>query len=653
MSSDALEAFWTSGAPLRQAMPGYQIRPSQVEMSRWVQDALEDGQTRVIEAGTGIGKTFAYLAPVLLGSRRVIISTATLALQDQLMDRDIPTLQDALGVRREVALLKGRGRYLCRYRFLQSEQDLWFSDRASLGRIRPWMEQTRSGDLSECATLSDAPDLIARITSSGDNCLGQECPEVRSCHVLKARRAAMDAEVVVVNHHLLFADMALREDGFGELLPGADAIVVDEAHQLEDVATQYFGVAVSNYRVDELVRDGLRVLGAKSIAEREKAADLRQALTQVEAAARELFTSLQFRRPGTSTRAREGGGLFDERLRLTEGVLEVVGESGLLLTEALGRVEAVIAGLKEPGEDVRGLARRAGELREHARFLLRATDPGFVFFLEIRGRGVFLRATPIDVAALVREHLLERPRTVVLTSATLAVNGSFEYVRGRLGITAAEEIRLPSEFGHATQSLLYLPRKMPDPRSPEFVAEAAREVVEILGHSEGRAFVLFTSYANLREVHARIAPLLPYPLLVQGEAPRTQLIDRFRRTPNAVLLATSSFWQGVDVVGEALSCVIIDKLPFASPGDPIVQARIEAINEAGGDAFRDYQVPLAILTLLQGLGRLLRHRTDRGVLAILDPRLRSMGYGRRFLDSLPPAPITHRIEDVARFFAPA
>jgi ATP-dependent DNA helicase DinG len=329
----------------------------------------------------------------------------------------------------------------------------------------------------------------------------------------------------------------------------------------------------------------------------------------------------------------------------------VVGESGLLLTDALGRMEAIVGALKEPGEDVRGLARRAGELREHARFLLRATDPGFVFFLEIRGRGVFLRATPIEVAALVREHLLERPRTVVLTSATLAVNGSFEYVRGRLGVDAATEIRLPSEFDYRTQSLLYLPRKMPDPRSPEFVAEAAREVVEILGHSEGRAFVLFTSYANLREVHARIGPLLPYPLLVQGDAPRTQLIDRFRRTPNAVLLATSSFWQGVDVVGEALSCVIIDKLPFASPGDPVVAARIEAINEAGGDAFRDYQVPLAILTLLQGLGRLLRHRSDRGVLAVLDPRLRSMGYGRRFLESLPPAPITHRIEDVARFFA--
>jgi ATP-dependent DNA helicase DinG len=434
------------------------------------------------------------------------------------------------------------------------------------------------------------------------------------------------------------------------VIPQAPILVVDEAHQLEDVATQYFGVAVSNYRVDELVRDGLRVLGAKTIAEREKAADLRAALTQVESAARDLFTSLQFRRPGTSTRTREGGGLFDERLRLTEGVLDSVGESGLLLTEALGRIEAVIAGVKEPADDVRGLARRAGELREHARFLLRATDPGFVFFLEIRGRGVFLRATPIDVAALVREHLLERPRTVVLTSATLAVNGSFEYVRGRLGIEDAEEIRLPSEFDYRTQALLYLPRKMPDPRSPAFVSEAAREIVEILGQSEGRAFVLFTSYANLREVRARISPLLPYPLLVQGEAPRSQLIDRFRRTPNAVLLATSSFWQGVDVVGEALSCVVIDKLPFASPGDPIVQARIEAINEAGGDAFRDYQVPLAILALLQGLGRLLRHRSDRGVLAILDPRLRSMGYGRRFLDSMPPAPITHRIEDVERFF---
>ncbi len=624
-------------------------------MAEAVDRVIDTGGVLLAEAGTGTGKTLAYLVPAVLSGHRQIVSTGTKNLQEQILEKDLPLVRRALGREVTATVMKGRGNYLCLHRyesFVTSPAAKSPADRVAVALVEAWLPHTETGDRAEVEELPEDVGFWADISATTENCLGSECPRYADCFVVKMRQRAAESDVVIVNHHLLCADAAVRRHSFGEVIPQAPVLVVDEAHQLEDVATQYFGVAVSNYRVDELVRDGLRVLGAKSIAEREKAADLRQALTQVEAAARELFTSLQFRRPGTSTRAREGGGLFDERLRLTEGVLDVVGESGLLLTEALGRVEAVVAGLKEPGEDVRGLARRAGEVREHARFLLRATDPGFVFFLEIRGRGVFLRATPIDVATLVREHLLERPRTVVLTSATLAVNGSFEYVRGRLGIAAAGEIRLPSEFDHATQSLLYLPRKMPDPRSPEFVAEAAREVVEILGHSEGRAFVLFTSYANLREVRARIAPLLPYPLLVQGEAPRTQLIDRFRRTPNAVLLATSSFWQGVDVVGEALSCVIIDKLPFASPGDPIVQARIEAINEAGGDAFRDYQVPLAILTLLQGLGRLLRHRTDRGVLAILDPRLRSMGYGRRFLDSLPPAPITHRIEDVERFFAP-
>jgi len=307
--------------------------------------------------------------------------------------------------------------------------------------------------------------------------------------------------------------------------------------------------------------------------------------------------------------------------------------------------------MKEASEDVQAVARRAGEIREAVRFVLRAVDPAFVFFLEIRGRGVFLRATPIDVSAIVRQHLLDRPRATILTSATLAVNGSFAYVKSRLGILDGQELRLPSEFDFQRQALMYLPRAMPDPRSADFVVSAAREIVELLFKTQGRAFVLFTSYANLREVQARISGLVPFPMLVQGDAPRSVLIEEFRKTANAVLLATSSFWQGVDVVGEALSCVIIDKLPFASPGDPVVQARIEAITESGADAFQTYQVPLAILTLLQGLGRLLRHRNDRGVLAVLDPRLRTMGYGRRFLESLPPAPITHRIDDVERFFA--
>jgi ATP-dependent DNA helicase DinG len=333
--------------------------------------------------------------------------------------------------------------------------------------------------------------------------------------------------------------------------------------------------------------------------------------------------------------------------------MAAVGDEGLGLIAALDALEADIALATNVGEEVLALARRAGELRAHLRVLLRADDAAFVYYLEVRGRGVFLRAAPIDVSAIIREVLLDRMQATVLTSATLTVDGAFDYVRARLGIARAQELRLASEFDYARQSVLYLPRRMPDPRSPQFGPSAAREVLEILKRTRGRAFVLFTSYANLREVHRIASAELEYPLLVQGTAPRSALLRDFKATPNSVLLATSSFWQGVDVVGDALSCVIIDKLPFASPGDPITAARIEAINARGGSAFAEYQIPLAILTLKQGLGRLLRHRQDRGVLAVLDPRLRTMGYGRRFLASLPPAPVTHDLAAIERFFADA
>ena len=337
-------------------------------------------------------------------------------------------------------------------------------------------------------------------------------------------------------------------------------------------------------------------------------------------------------------------------MRLSEEGLDFAGETGLMLTSTLDALEGAIRLVKEASEDLQNVGRRAAELRDQLRFLLRINDPSYVYFLEIRGRGVNLKASPIDVSSIVRELLLDRMHATVLTSATLAVNGSFGYVRGRLGISGAEEVRLPSEFDYKTQSLLYLPRRMPDPRDSSFNTRVGDETIEILQRTEGRAFVLFTSYAAMRVIEARVSATLPYPLFVQGTAPRHVLLERFKQTPNAVLLATSSFWQGVDVVGEALSCVIIDKLPFASPGDPITAARIEAINARGGDAFGEYQVPLAILTLLQGLGRLLRHRTDRGILAILDPRLQTMGYGRRFLASLPPSPITRNLDDITRFF---
>jgi ATP-dependent DNA helicase DinG len=378
--------------------------------------------------------------------------------------------------------------------------------------------------------------------------------------------------------------------------------------------------------------------------------ELRHAITRVDDHSLTFFGALQM--------ARHARGGFEERLRIGPGWFGDVLDDGLGLIAALGGLADQMkkrAGTDEsgaqPNEDAETLSRRSAELREHLTFLLEANDPAFVYFLETRNRGVFLRAAPIDVSKIVREMLFDRMRATVMTSATLTVEGSFDYVKGRLGVPEADSLRVPSEFDFTEQAILYLPRQMPQPKSPQYADAVAREVLDLLHRSEGRAFVLFTSYAMLRTVRDRVEPQLPYPVIVQGTAPRSTLLQLFRSTPNAVLFATSSFWQGVDVVGEQLSCVIIDKLPFASPGDPITAARIEAINAEGGDAFQDYQVPLAILAMLQGLGRLIRHRTDRGVLAVLDPRLKTMGYGRRFLDSFPPAPVTQNPEAITRFFA--
>jgi ATP-dependent DNA helicase DinG len=475
------------------------------------------------------------------------------------------------------------------------------------------------------------------------------------------RQRAAASDLVIVNHHLLCADAALRQNAYGEVIPSVAHAIVDEAHQLEDVATQHFGVAVSTYRLEELARDAERVV-ARAI-ERPKDRDrIGQAIDALRESGRAFFANLavvhrqeegaRADRPWGTTRAR------DERTRASESSITAAGESATSLVDALDLLESALSGLdvshapeRLADEDVLALARRARGLADDLRFLTRAGDPDYVYFVERRGRGIFLRAAPIDVSAIVRELLVDRMRTTVLTSATLAVDGGFSYIRERLGIKRAAEIRLPSEFDFERQAILYMPPRMPDPRSPDFTSAAGREVVEILRRTRGRAFVLFTSYASMQAVHAMAELALDYPILLQGTAPRRQLLDRFRITPHAVLFATSAFWQGVDVAGEALSCVIVDKLPFAAPNDPITSARIEAIRARGGEPFSDYQVPLAMLTLQQGLGRLIRHRTDRGLLAILDPRLRTKGYGRRFVAALPPARVVDGLQAVEAFFA--
>jgi ATP-dependent DNA helicase DinG len=694
--------FSTAGG-LARTLDGYEPRDGQRLMAEAVASIIDNGGTLLAEAGTGTGKTLAYLVPAILSGRRVLVSTGTKNLQEQIFFKDLPLLKQALDTTFTATLMKGRGNYLCLHRwelFKESESFGSFGGFGSFqgfgsfgsfsfdespkerreaserrersehsGRsersvfipiIDAWLRRTETGDRAELRELPENVPLWKHIAAEADTCLGTECPHYDNCFVTRLRRQAAESDVVIVNHHLLCADASVRHSAYGEVIPTCSTLVVDEAHQLEDVATQYFGCSVSAFRVDDLVRDVERL--APFVAQGEHIA---RTVAAVAHGARLFFSGLALDRSLTASVG------MDTRLRYTAESLADHVEEGMALAEALEELAAAlaVAAPPEPNEDdatptsdagnavdaLEALQRRSAELSRDLRFLLKAADADFVYYVEARQRGrdwsrLFLRASPIDVSRIVQEALFDRMRAAVLTSATVAVEGSFEYVKGRLGIRHAEELRVTSEFDYTSQALLYLPRRVPSPKAPSFAEAAARQVVEIVKRSRGRAFILFTSYNVLRTVQRLVEMALPFPILVQGSAPRTELLERFRTTPNAVLLATSSFWQGVDVAGEALSCVVIDKLPFASPADPVTAARIEAINARGGDAFVDYQVPLAILTLKQGLGRLIRHRSDRGVLAVLDPRLRTMGYGRRFLASLPPAPVTDDLDAVERFF---
>jgi ATP-dependent DNA helicase DinG len=653
-----ISLMFAEGGPLARALAGFEPRDGQRQMATAVADVIERGGTLLAEAGTGTGKTLAYLIPAILSRQRVLVSTGTKNLQEQIFFKDLPTLQDALGVPFTATLMKGRSNYLCLHRFqsfevAESGELFERPERAVfLPVIQDWAKTTKTGDRAELRDLPEDLPLWKEISADADTCLGTECPRYGDCYITLMRQRAAESDVVIVNHHLLCADASVRKSAYGEVIPSCPTLIVDEAHQLEDVATQYFGVGFSNHRVEDLVRDGHRLLGSSSL-EAEQAETLARALTRVSMHAHGFFTGLSLGRVPNPSEA---------RVRYTADAFGEHSADALALIRSLEGFEAILALIQQPGpsepgavvdadETVATLQRRAGELRNDLRFLMRADDPDYVFYVETRGKGgFFLRASPIDVSRIVRESLFDRYRTIVLTSATLAVDGSFAYVKGRLGLRDADEIRVPSEFDFRRQALLYLPRQMPPPKSPSFVEAVAREAIALVTHSQGRAFVLFTSYKVLHAVRPFIEMAVQYPVLVQGTAPRSALIDEFRSAGNAILLATSSFWQGVDVVGDALSCVVIDKLPFASPGDPVMSARIDAITARGGDAFADYQVPLAILALQQGLGRLIRHRGDRGVLAILDPRLRTMGYGRRFLASLPPAPVTYDLSAVGQFF---
>jgi ATP-dependent DNA helicase DinG len=688
------EVFGVDGA-LSRTVPDFEPRHGQAEMAAAVADAFEHGGVLLAEAGTGTGKTLAYLVPAILSRQRVLISTGTKNLQEQIYFKDIPALRDALAIPFTATCMKGRANYLCLHRLdhvgggnrlgtapaARADGDMSSGAAQAAGGetpralvdvflpiVRAWATHTETGDRAELEELPEDLPFWNDVSATADTCLGSECARYDDCFVTRMRQRASASDIVIVNHHLLCADAAVRQSAYGEVIPACSHVILDEAHQLEDVATQYFGFSISSHRVEELARDLERLVAAGPVNERcatsargpneragaNMANDIGTAVDRLREHARTFFAEVAF------AHRRDDRLRGEERVRATVATLAHAADAAAHLTGALDLVESTLALLRLPkaddeeassaSEDISSHMRRTGELRDELRFLLRAGDPAYVYYVEFRGRGVFLRASPIDVSAIVRDLLLDRMRTTVLTSATLTVDGRFDYLRGRLGIGEAAELRLPSEFDFAGQAILYLPPWMPDPQASDFAMAVGREVVEILRRTEGRAFVLFTSYAMLRAVQGIAELALDYPILVQGTAPRTALLTQFRETPHSVLLATSSFWQGVDVIGDALSCVIVDKLPFASPSDPITAARIDRIRATGGDPFGEYQVPLAILTLQQGLGRLIRHRRDRGVLSVLDPRLRTRGYGRRFIASLPPAPIVHDLERIGEFF---
>lgn len=614
--------------------PKYEYRPSQLEMAEDVESALENRRHLIVEAGTGTGKTLAYLVPIIRSGRRVVVSTGTKNLQEQLFFKDIPFLKKLYKDVR-ATLMKGRQNYLCRQKLYDIERQPVLSGMEEIDQyaaIRAWERHTETGDRAELDTLPDSSSLWPRIDARSEACTGQKCAEFDRCFITLMHRRAAESDILVVNHHLFFADLALKQMEFASLLPEYSAIVFDEAQEVEEVATQYFGIQVSNYRVEDLARDTDATMKVKELAGPEVFNAVRELRHRAQ-----LFFEL-FPAP-------EGRSAFEHREQFVEA--NHAAYSGLL--NALVRLETEFTRIPNRPEEISNLGRRAGELRKAFEFVLEGQDANYVFWWERRGRGVFLEASPIDVSAILRERLFERVETVIMTSATLAVGGNFDFLKRRLGVEHAKERILDSHFDYARQALLYMPIHLPDPRDAGFSSQAAEEVLEILKATRGRAFVLFTSHQQMRDVYERLRHRLRYPMLLQGTKPRTALLDKFRKTPHAVLFATSSFWQGVDVQGQQLSAVIIDRLPFAVPSDPVVAARIRQIQTEGGSAFNEYQVPQAVIALKQGFGRLIRSETDRGILAILDRRMARMAYGQLFFESLPPYARTHRLEDVQAF----
>lgn len=617
-------------------LEGYRPREAQLLMADAVAQTIAERGTLLVEAETGTGKTLAYLLPALLSEGPTLVSTGTKGLQDQLFFKDLPVVLKALGLPRKTALLKGRANYLCPYRLELHQQEARFLTRETAEQLQivaHWAGRTRSGDIAELRQLPEDAPVWPWVTSTADNCLGTECPKYSECPLMNARREAQEADLVVVNHHLFFADAALREEGVSELLPRANTVIFDEAHQLPEVAANFFGAALSSRQTQELGRDSLSEAAHSAL----DLAELNTRVAAVDKASQDLRLSL---------------GEMERRAPWSEVAQKPeVAEAGEQLLQALGALEAFLEPHAKSGRGLESCARRAAEQVMTLKAILEAASPNRVYWFETFRRTVVLHSTPLSVATQLRAERTKNPCAWVLTSATLSVAGRFEHLQKRLGLEEADTLRLESPFDFKRQAVFYVPEGLPAPSSPQYTTALTECMIPVIRAAGGRTFFLFTSHRALREAAALLrAAGLEYPLLVQGEAGRRELLDEFRRLGNAVLLGTSSFWEGIDVRGGALSCVIIDKLPFGSPGDPVAAARIEHINRSGGNAFRDYQLPQAVLALRQGAGRLIRDPEDTGLLVVGDPRLINKGYGRLFLDSLPSMTRTRKADVVQRFF---